>query len=595
VRLALSNILFLLVLVVLYLLYAGGAPEPLPENAALLLNPMGVIVDETTQVDPLRALMGNPSPEDREILLQDLIEAIDYARDDPAINSLVMELDWLVYIGISKTQELVRALADFRATGKPIVAVGDYYTQDQYLLASQADAVIMHPLGAVALEGYASYRQYFREALEKLSINVHVFRAGEYKSAAEHILRNDMSPGEKAVTERWLGLLWRQYTASLEQDRELAEGSIDRYVNEYAALVSAYDGDAARMALEQGLVDHLLTRSESNDYLAEMVGAVDEDGLYEAVPFEQYLFRKKPLGFSGESGPRVAVITAQGMMLPGEQPPGTIGGDSLAHLIKSTAEQDGVKAIVLRIDSGGGSVFAAEVIRQQLLEVRASGLPVVVSMGGVAASGGYYIAAEADEIWATPGTITGSIGVYAMFPTVENLLERLGVHTDGVGTTELAGSLRLDRPLNPQVESVVTSSIDFSYRSFLQIVAEGRGMSLEEADALGQGRVWGAEDAFANGLVDSLGSLEEAIDAAAARADLADYEVEFVQPYRSPRDLFLQQLSERVGSMGQWPRSATSVVLDRLLAPVARAVGELEMLQDPRHLYMRCVPCGVAF
>jgi protease-4 len=578
--------------VMLYFVFVGQAPEPLPRRAALLLDPVGVVVDEKSQVDPFQALAGNPSPENQEVLLQDLIDAIDYARDDPAINSMVMDLNWMLHIGLSKTQELIPALDAFSAAGKPIVAVGDYYTQDQYLLASHADAIIMHPLGTLGLEGYSSYRHYFREALEKLSVNMHVFQAGEYKSAGEHFVRDDMSPGEREITARWLGLLWQQYTSTVEGERELEEGAVDQYVNQYATLIAAHGDDAARMALEQGFVDHLLSRSEMKDYLAELVGAVDEDGMYEAVPYDHYLFRKNPLHLGGVEGPVVAVITARGMMVPGDQPPGTIGGDSLAELIRETTQREDVKAIVLRIDSGGGSVFAAEVIRQQLLNAQAMGLPVVVSMGSLAASGGYYIAAEADEIWATPATITGSIGVYAMFPTLENLLQRLGVHTDGVGTTELAGSLRLDRPLHPQIDAAMNSLVSHTYRNFLQIVAEGRDMTVDAADALGQGKVWGAEDALEHGLLDGLGSLQDAIGAAAARADLSDYQVEFVQPYRTPREIFLQQLADRVGAIGLWPQSGLATMLNGMLEPVARASEELEVLQDPRHLYMRCVACA---
>ena len=595
IRLALSNILFLLMLVLLYLFFVGGAPEPLPKKAALLLNPAGVVVDQKSQVDPLQAMLGSSSPADQEVLLQDIIAAIDTAAEDPAINSLVMELDYLVYVGLSKTQEIARALAAFSATGKPIVAVGDYYTQDQYLLASHADAILMHPMGAVGLEGYSSYRNYFRDALAKLSVNMHVFRAGEYKSAAEPFLRDDMSPEEKKVTERWLQLLWRQYTAMVEQGRDLSAGAVDDYVNQYASGMAAHGGDSAQMALQAGLVDEIYHHSEANQYLAEMVGASDEDGLYEAVQFEHYLFRKHPLGQLGDGeGQRIAVITASGNMLPGEQPPGNIGADTLAQQIRMTAEEEDVAAIVLRIDSGGGSVFAAEVIRQQLLEARASGLPVVVSMGSLAASGGYYIAAEADEIWATPATLTGSIGVFAAFPTVEELLQRLGVHTDGVGTTELAGSLRLDRPLNPQIAASITHAVDFTYRKFLEIVAEGRDMSLEEVDALARGRVWGAEDALEQGLLDGLGSLEDAIEVAAARAELKEYRVDHIEPYRSPRELLLQQLAERLGKLGWWRPSAVSVGLSGVLRPVAQAAAEIGSLQDPAHLYMRCISCGAA-
>lgn len=594
VRLALSNILFLLLIAIIYLVYFGGTPEPLPERAALLLNPMGAIVDQTSQVEPLQALLGEPSPADHEVLLRDVIEAIEYARDDPAINSLVMELDSLMYVGISKTQEIVRALDSFRASGKPVVAVGDYYTQDQYLLASHADSVIAHPLGGVALEGYSSYRNYFREALEKLSVSVHVFRAGEHKSAMEPFVRDDMSAGEKEVTGRWLQVLWDQYVTIVESQRELPEGAVNGYVNNFAMRLAERGGDTARTALEAGLVDQLLSRSQANEYLVELVGASNEDGLYEAVEFDHYLSRQRPSPLPGAEGDRVAVITAQGDMLPGEQPPGTIGGDSLAQLIRSTAEQEDVRAIVLRINSGGGSMFASEIIRQQLLNARAAGVPVVVSMGAVAASGGYYIAAEADEIWATPSTITGSIGVFAAFPTFEQLLQRMGVYTDGVGTTALAGSLRADRALNPELVAALTSGVAFAYKSFVQIVADGRDMEFDEVDPLAQGRIWSAPDALEAGLVDGLGGLQDAVAAAAARAGIEDYEIDYVELPRSPREVLLQQLAERAGSLRVWTASTVGTTLARVLRPVTRAAAELAILQDPGNMYLRCVACGIS-
>jgi protease-4 len=592
VRLALSNILFLLMLLLIYLVYLGGPSEPIPEQAALLLNPMGSIVDQRSPVMPLQALGGGPSPADNEVLLRDVLDAIEYAGKDPAINSLVMELDQLVYVGLSKSLEISAALASFRETGKPVVAVGDYFSQDQYLLASQADEIITHPLGGVVLEGFSSYRNYFRQALENISVNVHVFRAGEHKSAMEPFMRDDMSPGEKEVTGRWLQVLWDQYTSAVESRRELPPGAINDYSNRFAERLKESDGNTARLALEAGLVDQLLGRKEVNDYLVEMVGASDEDGLYEAVTFERYVSRQRPSLLETVEGARVAVITAQGDMLPGDQPPGTIGGDSLASLIKTTAEEEDVKAIVLRVNSGGGSMFAAEVVRQELLRVRASGKPVVVSMGSVAASGGYYIAADADEIWASPSTITGSIGVFAAFPTFEKLLQRAGVSTDGVGTTEMSGALRPDRPLNPQVVSALDSGVRHAYRSFLRIVADGRDMTLEEVRPLAEGRIWSAPDALDNGLVDALGSLEEAIDAAAARADLEDYEIDYVELPLSPRELLLAQLSKRMGSWGGWQFSSENGVLSQLLRPVREATRELSILQDPGHLYMRCITCA---
>ena len=593
IRLALSNILFLVMLAIIYFVYIGGTPEPLPESAALLLAPKGHIVDQKSFVEPLQALFGERAPEDREVLLRDVIEAIHTAKDDPNINSLVMELDQLASVGISKTQEIVRAVQAFKASGKPVIAVADYYTQGQYLLASHADTVIVHPFGGVALEGFSSYHNYFREALEKLSISMHVFKAGDHKSIAEPFLRDDMSPDQKEIAGRWLQSIWVQYTHMVEEQRELPEGSVDDYINHYAQNLKSHGGDTANAALEAGLVDKLMGRSEANSYLVELVGASNEEGLFEAVGFEHYLSRKRPLLGSISQGDRVAVITAQGYMFNGERPPGSIGGDSLARLIRTTAAEEGVAAIVLRINSGGGTVFASEVIRQEILRVRQAGIPIVVSMGSVAASGGYYISAQVDQIWATPATITGSIGVFAAFPTLEKLFARLGVHTDGVGTTELAGSLRLDRPLNPQVSSSITSSVENTYKGFVGLVAEGRGMTPEDVDAVAQGRVWSAPDALQRGLVDKLGHLEDAVIAAAELAKLDDYEVDYVGLPLSPRDILMQYLADRVGSLRLWTGSSAVHTLSAFVQPVVDVAAEIGLLNDPANLYMHCQICRV--
>ena len=592
IRLALSNILFLLMLALIYFVYLGGTPEPLPDRAALLLNPIGTIVDERSFVEPLQALLGEPSPADHEVLLRDVIDAIEYARDDPAINTLVMELDNLKSVGISKTQEISRALESFRETGKPIVAVGDYYTQDQYLLASYADTILLHPIGGVAIEGFSSYHNYFREALEKLSVNMHVFKAGEHKSIAEPFLRDDMSPDEKEITRRWLGSLWQQYVGIVEQRRKLSHGAVNEYIENFSTRLRAGGGDLAKLSLEEGFVDELMGRGEANEYLSQLVGADNEDGLYEAVFFEHYVSRRRPLSLMGMEGDRVAVITAQGGIQIGEQPPGTIGGDSLARLIRYTAQADGVSAIVLRVNSGGGSVFASEIIRQEVLNAKALDIPIVISMGAVAASGGYYISAEADEIWATPTTVTGSIGVFAAFPTVENLMQRGGVYTDGVGTSRLAGSLRIDRPLNEDVAASLTSNVEFTYRNFLNLVAAGRDMTVEAVDTVAQGRVWSAADALEHGLIDKLGDLKDAIAAAAELAGLEQYKVDYVGLPLSPRDMLLQQLAGRLGSVHVWRGSSMAGSLSTLARPFLAAVAELASLDDPSHLYVRCVACG---
>ncbi len=593
-RLALSNLLFLVLLLLLYFVFVGRAPEPLPDKAALLLNPAGVVVDQKSPVDPMAALLGQDDPASHEVLLRDIIEAIDKARDDDSIDALVMELDQLMYVGISRTGEISRALEAFRATGKPIIAVGDYFTQDQYLLASYADEVIMHPMGAVGLEGFGLYQNYFADALDKLSVTMHVFRAGKHKSAVEPFLRNDMSPGEKDISRAWLDDLWGNYTATVEKNRHLDVGAVDQYIEGMSKRLTSGNGDQADDAMKLGLVDKLMSRIESNDYLSDVVGAQDEDGLYEAVTFQEYLWHKHATDLRQSRDPRIAVITAEGNMLPGDQPPGTIGGDSLSWLIGDAMADEGVKAIVLRVNSGGGSVFAAEVIRNQIAAAREAGLPVVVSMGAMAASGGYYIAAGADQIWATPSTITGSIGVFAAFPTVEKLLQRVGVHTDGVGTTSLAGSLRLDRELNPDVEAALQAGVGHAYSVFRKVVADGRHMSIAQVDAIAEGRVWSAEDAKQVGLVDSLGDLQDAVDAAAKLAGIDKYQVDYFDESLTPTQVLLQQLAERAGAALGWLGAGHAdrvSALVTLAQPFNDAAALVASLQDPRHLYMRCLPC----
>lgn len=591
-RLGLANLLFLFLLVLAFLAFTGGPSRELPERAALLLAPAGSVVDEKSRVEPL-ALLGDPSPAGREVRLRDLIDAVTTAAEDPAISALVLRPEELVSIGLSRVLELAPALARFRASGKPIVAVGDYYTQDQYLLAAQADTVLLHPYGTVALEGFSRYVNYFREALDELAVEVHVFRAGEFKSLAEPFTRMTMSDGEKAITRAWLGDLWRQYTGLVEERRALPAGAVDAHINGLAERLAEHDGDPARLALADGLVDRLLSRSEANDYLVDVVGAADDDGRFEAVSFERYLARRSPGRSRGEGRERIAVVTAQGAIFPGERDPGAIGADTLARQLRGLAEEPDLAAIVLRIDSGGGSVFASEVVRAALAEAGRRGeLPVVVSMGRIAASGAYYIATAADEIWATPATLTGSIGVFAAFPTLEGLLDRAGIATDGVGTTAIAGGLRLDRPLDPVVADGLRQSVDNLYDRFLALVAESRGMTKEQVDAVAQGRVWSASAARDVGLVDELGSLADATRAAAQLAGLDDgaYRVEHVRPELSPRQLLLRGLVDRLG-LGEALAGEELAAAARLLQPLRRARETVEAFRDPGHLYMVCLAC----
>ncbi|MEM1142581.1 MAG: signal peptide peptidase SppA [Pseudomonadota bacterium] len=591
IRVALANLLFILILVILWEAFVMAKPEPLPDSAALLLDLRGRVVDVQTRVNT-SSLLADQSPAGREYLLQDLIDAVTLAAKDSRVSSLVMVLDQLVSIGQSKTSELAEALTLFRESGKPVIAVGDYYTQDQYRLAVEADTILMHPQGVVALEGYSFFTNYYAEALEKLLVSMHVFKAGEFKSIAEPLLRSDMSAGEREITRAWLAEVWQLYTRQVEARRALAEGSVDDLLNNFPSHLAGSGGSGAQLALDEGLVDQIANRSEQQRYLQSVAGKANSKLGYAAVSYDDYLARTRSLAPS-DRGSTIAIVSAEGSIIPGKARPGTIGGDELALELAKAAQRKDVKALVLRINSGGGSVFASEIIREQVALIRAEGKPVVVSMGRVAASGGYYIATAADKIVATESTLTGSIGVFAAFPTFERLLAKGGVFTDGVATTAYSGGLRPDRALATDIEAVLQLSVDNTYEQFVDLVAESRDLSVAQVDAVAQGRVLAASAAREAGLVDRIGSLAEAVRVAAEIAGLAEgsYEVLSIQPTFTPQQILLQQLSDSFGKIAllQSPIAAVLGFVEKLEQPLQY----LETFDDPQRLYMRCLVCAV--
>jgi len=591
------NLLFLAVLILIAIGLVSEEAPSVPANSALVLNPSGVLVDQRSYSDPLSGIIsGSDAP--AETLLSDLVKAIDTAADDSRIKLLVLQTDALEHSGISKGQELAAAFARFREHGKTIVAIGDSFDQDQYLLATQADKIFMNPMGQVLLQGFGVYTNYFKEALDKLQVNVHVFRVGTYKSAVEPFLRDDMSAEVKENHLKWLKALWQQYGAAVAARRGFAPAALDEYVNTIDAAYAAAGGDAGKAALTWHLIDELKTRAEMNDWLVEQVGA-DENGDFRGIDFQDYLAAQKHLTV-GAGKDKVAVIVASGVILDGEQRAGQIGGDTLAQLIRQARTDEHVKAVVLRIDSEGGSAFAAEIIRQELLDLQDSGKPLVVSMGSIAASGGYWIAASADEVWATPGTITGSIGIFGAFPTLENTLSKFGVHTDGVGTTALAGAMRLDRPLDAVTARAIQSNIERGYRQFLEVVADGREMDVAKVDAIAQGRVWAGSDAAQIGLVDKLGGLNDAIKSAAEHAQLKQYETELIEAPLSAPEMLLQKLSGAQSYLASnkvhaWFGGAAAwSPLQPLLGQLTqlRTLQTLARFNDPKAMYVYCAGCA---
>ncbi len=583
------NALFLVLLILLVGLFFADTRPRVEEGSALVVAPTGVLVEQLYSSPAEEVLMGYLGQERPETLMKTLLEAIEEATDDDRIEVMYLDLNKMQGGSLSKLQTLRKALEEFKAAGKTIIASADYYGQPQYHLAAVADEVFLHPMGMVFVTGYGSYRRYYRDALDMWEIDWNVFRVGEYKSAVEPFLRNDMSPEAKESRLAWLSELWVAYRQDVAEARGLETEAIEGYVQNLPTLLSDHDGQAAELAKATGLVDEVAHRDQVRDRLIELVGEDEETKSFRQIGYRSYLeaVKKRQQG----KDEAVAVVVAKGTILGGSQPAGRIGGKSTARLIRQARESDKVKALVLRVDSPGGSSFASEVIRREVELTREAGKPVVASFGSVAASGGYWISMPADEIWAHPTTITGSIGIFAMVPTFQRTLAKLGVHNDGVGTSNLAGTLRPDRELPAEAALALQEMIDWGYRDFITKAAAGRHMTVEEIDRIARGRVWTGRDALRLGLVDHLGGLEEAIAASAVRAGLGDdYEIVYFEKEPSSTDRLLSQflgwLATRTGlrmDLGQ-----KGLPLMTLLELLAGPDDGLQITDDPKGLFAYC-------
>ena len=544
VRILLLNLVFFAVLYLVVLAFMDMDETLIIQpDTALTLRPQGDVVEEYSGT-PLDYALQQASGSGRaETRLRDLTEAVRRAAEDDRIVRLVIDPSYLWRIGLASLQELEAAIAEFKAAGKPVVALADTLNQQQYYLAALADEVWLNPKGVVWIDGFAAYRNYYAEGLDKLEVEVNLFRAGRYKSAMEPWVRNDMSAEAKENNLFWIGNLWQQYLEAISRHRGIPLEDLSRAINGYADRVDAADGDFARLALDIGLVDRLLSRPEAHLALAQQGAPGEGSEGFRQVGFENYLAVTGPKKLRTEGG-KVTVVVAEGEIIRGVQPQGLIGEVSLAEKLRNLAEDRDVRAVVLRINSPGGDAFAAEKIRRGILALREMGKTVVVSMGNVAASGGYWIAMGADEVWASPSSITGSIGVYGILPTFARPLEKLGIRSDGIGTTPLAGKLRLDRPLDPDLRRIFQHATERTYRDFIDLVADARRMSAEDVLDVAEGRVWSGAQAKERGLVDQTGSLQEAIDAAARIAGLgSDYQAEYDERELSPFEAFLIEIT----------------------------------------------------
>ncbi len=578
-----ANLVFLAVLVVVLALLFAEHSAPVHDGSALLLRPAGRLVEQATVADPLSLLKNGASP--RQTPLRNLLDAVEAAAGDGRIRGLVIETDALEGAGLAKLQELSLAIEHFRASGKPVLAWGSRFTQAQYLLASQADEVFMAPDGFVLAHGFANYPTYFKGLFDKLGVRINVFRVGSYKSAVEPYTREDMSPQDREASRRLLDALWSEWRDGVAARRPVSPADLDSLVDHYPARLAAVAGDAARLAVDAGLVDRLLTADQWQALLIERFGRLDDE---EARPRQTSLgvYLADRQGALELSHDKVAVVAVQGAIVDGEQPPGLAGGETVAKLLRQVREDDTVKALVLRVDSPGGSVFASERIRREVDLVRQAGKPVFASMSSVAASGGYWVSMGADEVWAGASTVTGSIGIFGMFPDVSGPLNEAGLRVDGVGTSPLAGGLDPRRPLSPELSSALQSTIEHGYRRFVSLVASARRLDVGAVEAVAQGQVWTGGQALERGLVDHLGGLREVVAAVAARAGLEDYRVEWVEPGLNARDRILARL---IRASGLDLEVAADVPMPAWLRQAMDGVGALARWNDPANAYAHCL------
>ncbi len=526
------NLLFLAIVVLfVFAWFYEFRPAP-ADKTVLVLDIKGPIVEQYTGAASEAILAQTLLERERETQLRDVLTALDAAAKDTRIARVLVLLDDFEGAGLATLREVTAALGRVRAAGKQVVAWGSSFDQRQYYIAAHADEVYLHPLGTILLRGFGGYRNYYRDALDRLGISVNVFKVGKYKSFAEPFTQNGPSPEARADEQSLLDDLWRQYTAAIEAERKLPEGSIARLIDELPQRFAAVKGDAAQLALKEKLVDGLKTRDELRALLIER-GAVDRaHKTFRQIALGDYL----SLQPQSTRGDVVGVVVAAGDIVDGDAPQGMIGGRSTAELVRRARESERVKAVVLRVDSPGGSAFGSELIRRELQLTQQAGKPVIVSFGDVAASGGYWISMAADEVIADPATVTGSIGVFALLPSADKAMEKLSLHTAGVTTTWLGGAGDPRRPLDPRVGELIQTGVAHSYDQFIRLAAAARKSTPEKINEVAQGRVWSGRQAKEQNLVDRLGSYVDALKDAAARAKLGeDFRVVYLE--REPRGI----------------------------------------------------------
>ncbi|EIY8042908.1 signal peptide peptidase SppA [Vibrio vulnificus] len=594
VRLALTNLIFLLSIALVYFIYFyGHDTQPQVEQpSALVLNLSGPIVEQSLYINPMDSFAGSLFGEEipKENVLFDVVDTIRYAKDDEKITGLVLSLRDMPETNLTKLRYIAKALNEFKASGKPIYAVGAFYNQSQYYLASYADKIYLAPDGGVMLKGYSAFNLYYKTLLEKLDVTTHVFRVGTYKSAIEPFVRDDMSPAAKESATRWLTQLWGAFVDDVANNRQIDPKTLNPSMEEFLSQLKSVNGDLAALSIKLGLVDELATRQQLRAQLAEKFGASGDDS-YKAISY--YDYRATMRDNFDVNADDIAIVVASGTIMDGQQPRGTVGGDTVAGLLRQARNDDKVKAVVLRVDSPGGSAFASEVIRNEVQALKDAGKPIVVSMSSLAASGGYWISMSADKIIAQPTTLTGSIGIFSVITTFEKGFNKLGIYTDGVGTSPFSGE-GISTGLSKGASQAFQMGIEHGYQRFISLVGNNRDLSLDAVDKVAQGRVWTGYDALQHRLVDQIGDFDDAVAEAAKMAQLENYNLYWVEEPLSPTEQFIQEFMKQVKiSMGVDIQS----ILPPSLQPVAQQMEQhaslLQNFNDPKGYYAFCLNCEV--
>ncbi|EHL3532500.1 signal peptide peptidase SppA [Salmonella enterica] len=594
VREMVLNLFFIFLVLVgvgIWMQIGNGSNSEQTARGALLLDISGVIVDKPSTNHRLgalgRQLFGASSNRLQENSLFDIVNAIRQAKDDRNITGIVLDLKNFTGADQPSMRYIGKALREFRDSGKPVFAVGENYSQGQYYLASFANKIWLSPQGQINLHGFATNGLYYKTLLDKLKVSTHVFRVGTYKSAVEPFIRDDMSPAAREADSRWIGELWQNYLNTVSTNRQISPQQLFPGAQAIIDGLTSVGGDTAKYALDHKLVDALLSSADVEKALTKQFGWSKTENNYRAISYYDYSL-KTP----ADNGGTIAVIFANGAIMDGEETPGNVGGDTTASQIRDARLDPKVKAIVLRVNSPGGSVNASEVIRAELAAVKAAGKPVVVSMGGMAASGGYWISTPANYIVASPSTLAGSIGIFGVINTVENSLSSIGVHSDGVSTSPLA-EISMTKALSPEVQQMMQLSIEYGYKRFITLVAEARKRTPEQIDKIAQGHVWTGQDAKANGLVDKLGDFDDAVAKAAALAKLKQWHLDYYQNEPTVLDMIMDSMT---GSVRAMLPEAIQAMLPAPLVSAANTVkaegDKLAAFNDPQNRYAFCLTCA---